>query len=79
MIRTREQIVDIIARTLGISPDVVTDELSIGDIPEWDSVGNLALTAAIEQELGVEIPLDDLFEMTSVSSIIAEIAKLKNG
>ena len=70
------QIKQIIARVLNIGLDVITDDLSVGDIPEWDSVGNLAIISTIEQELGVEFPLEDLFDLTSVKSIIEEVNRL---
>jgi acyl carrier protein len=52
--------------------------LSSGDIPEWDSVGNLAIISTIEQELDLEFPLEDLFDLTSVRSIVEEVEKLTN-
>lgn len=70
------QVKEIIARVLNIDIARVTNSLSSGDIPEWDSVGNLAIISTIEQEMGVEFPLEDLFDLTSVQSIIDEIRKL---
>ena len=70
------QVKEIIARVLNIDIARVTNGLSSGDIPEWDSVGNLAIISTIEQEMGVEFPLEDLFDLTSVQSIIDEIRKL---
>lgn len=72
------QVKQIIARVLNVELDVITDDLSSGDIPEWDSVGNLAIISTIEQELEVEFPLEDLFDLTSVKSIIDEVQQLKN-
>ena len=67
---------DIIARVLNVDLSIITDTLSSGDIPEWDSVGNLAIISTIEQELDVEFPLEDLFDLTSVESIVQEVNKL---
>lgn len=72
------QVKQIIARVLNVELGVITDSLSSGDIPEWDSVGNLAIISTIEQELEVEFPLEDLFDLTSVKSIIDEVNQLKN-
>ncbi len=72
------QVKEIIARVLNIPLDTVTDDLSSGDIPEWDSVGNLAIISTIEQELEMEFPLEDLFDLTSVLSIVNEVNKLSN-
>ena len=44
------QVKQIIAQVLNVELDKITDDLSAGDIPEWDSVGNLAIISIIEQE-----------------------------
>lgn len=72
------QVKEIIARVLNVDSAIITDELSSGDIPEWDSVGNLAIISTIEQELGIEFPLEDLFDLTSVLSIINKVNQLSN-
>ena len=72
------QVKEIIARVLNVDVSLVTDELSSGDIPQWDSVGNLAIISTIEQELEIEFPLDVLFDLTSVRSIIDEVNRLTN-
>ena len=72
----KNQVLDIISRTINVDKTLLTDDLSIGDIAEWDSVGNLAIIGAIEEEMQLEIPLEELFEMTSIESIVAEVKKL---
>lgn len=72
------QVKEIIARVLNVDTGVITDTLSSGDIPQWDSVGNLAIISTLEQELDIEFPLEDLFDLTSVRSIIDEIHKILN-
>lgn len=72
------QVKEIIARVLNVPLERITDELSSGDIPEWDSVGNLAIISTIEQEFELEFPLEDLFDLTSVRSLVEEIDKLTN-
>ena len=70
------QVKEIIARVLNVDTGVITDTLSSGDIPQWDSVGNLAIISTLEQELDIEFPLEDLFDLTSLRSIIDEINKI---
>ena len=72
------QVKEIIARVLNVDIAVVTDDLSSGDIPEWDSVGNLAIISTLEQELDLEFPLEDLFDLTSVRSLIDEVNTLSD-
>ena len=66
----------IIARVLNVDLELITDGLCSGDIPEWDSVGNLAIISTLEQELEIEFPLEDLFDLTSVQSIVDEVNQL---
>ena len=73
-----EQVKQIIANVLNVDLDVITAELSSGDIPEWDSVGNLAIISTLEQELEIEFPLEDLFDLNSVRALIDEVNKIKN-
>ncbi len=72
------QVKEIIARVLNVDLALITSELSSGDIPQWDSVGNLAIISTIEQELDVEFPLEDLFDLTSVQSIVDEVSSLRS-
>ena len=73
-----KQVKEIIARVLKVDPALITNELSSGDIPQWDSVGNLAIISTIEQELEVEFPLEDLFDLTSVQAIVDEVNSLRS-
>ena len=70
------QVKEIIARVLNVDVGRITDDLSSGEIPEWDSVGNLAIISTIEQELDIEFPLEVLFDLTSVRSIVDEVNRL---
>ena len=71
-----ERIREIIAETINVSPETITESLAIGDIEQWDSMGNMAIIAAIEEQMGIEFPIEDLFELNSVQSIIDEIDKI---
>ena len=73
----KERIKEIIADTLGIDIERITDDLAAGDIEEWDSVGNLTIISTIEEELEVDIPIEDLYELNNIKAIVEEI-KLKN-
>lgn len=73
---TFEKIREIIATTLNVAPEIITESLSIGDIEQWDSMGNMAIIAAIEAQMGIEFPTDDLFELNSVKALIDEIEKI---
>ena len=71
----KERIKEIIADTLGIDIERITDDLAAGDIEEWDSVGNLTIISTIEEELEVDIPIEDLYELNNIKAIVEECIK----
>lgn len=74
----KNKIVEIIAGVLKVAPEQITSELSVGDIPEWSSMAQMSIITALQSEFDVEIPMEDLFDLTSVGSLIDEIVKLKS-
>lgn len=73
---TLEQIKSIIAKTLDVSPELITDNLSAGEIEQWDSMGNMAIISALEEQLAVEFPMEVLFDLNNVETIYNEVKKL---
>ena len=45
------------------------DNLKIGDLDEWDSLGNFNLILAIEQNFGIQIDFDQLENLNSIAEI----------
>jgi len=54
------------SRSLGIPLERVTDDLAYNTIPEWDSVGHMALVAEIEGAFDVMFDTDDILGMSTV-------------
>lgn len=50
---------------LGLDGDVDVDNLKYRDIEQWDSVGHMALVAAIEDEFDVQLDTDQVIDMSS--------------
>lgn len=44
--------------------------LEIGKNPEWDSVGHMALVAALEERFGIMLETDDIIDMSSYATTI---------
>jgi acyl carrier protein len=53
-----------------VDPQSLTFETSAGDIPGWDSLGHLSLTAQLEQTFGITFTVDELMEMENVREIV---------
>ena len=72
-----EKVTEIVAEVLRVLPEKVTPGLSIGDIPEWTSMAQMGIISTIEARFSIEIPLEDLFDLTNVRALIDEVQKLK--
>ncbi len=69
---------EIFASELGLDHSDIADDLQYNMIPEWDSVGHMHLVAAIEEEFSIEIPDNDVAEMTVFSKIVVTVLQLLN-
>lgn len=73
------EVIAIVAEVLGVVPEKISTELSIGDIPEWSSMAQMRLISTLEQRLEIEFPIEDLFDLTNVQAIVDEVDKIRRG
>ena len=66
---------DLAADTFDLDPDDIPDDAAAGTLPAWTSLGHLQFMAAVEQEFGVRLTLE---EMLSVQSLPALVELLRN-
>ena len=64
---TDDKLRDCFARSLGIAPERVTDDLAYNSIKEWDSVAHMALVVELETEFDVMFDTDDILGMSTVA------------
>lgn len=60
---------------LGLPAEQVQDSLAYNSVKEWDSVGHMALVAAIEAEFNIMMDTDDIIGMSDVATIKTILAK----
>ena len=51
-----------------------TEDLSIDNVPGWDSMAHVGLILALQKEFAVSIPPADAIELISVKNIIQYLA-----
>lgn len=72
-----DRLQSLVGRVLGISPEKVSDTTSMQNCPKWDSLQHFTLVLAIEEEFGVQFSSTRIPELTRVSVIREELARLK--
>ena len=70
-----ERLLECFAQTFGINRDHVTLKLAYQSIPEWDSVGHMALVAEIETVFDIRLDTDDIIGMSDVAKAIQIVQK----
>lgn len=55
----------VFVESLGLDEDVDVENLKYRDIDQWDSVGHMALVAAIEDDFDVELDTEQVIDMSS--------------
>ncbi|MHA6481259.1 acyl carrier protein [Paenibacillus sp. strain BS8-2] len=53
------------AESLGLKLEQITDELTYNSIPEWDSIGHMALISEIDAQFDTMLDTDDVLAMSS--------------
>jgi len=61
----RERLRALFVAELDLDADVDVEKLKYRDIEQWDSVGHMALVAAIEDEFDVMLDTDQVIDMSS--------------
>ena len=67
----QEQIRHRMAEIIGVSPEQLKDETSVGDIPQWDSLTQMILINSLESEFNLPSSPDNMLKLNSVANIIA--------
>jgi len=70
-----EKINQILVDTLKVPLEKTSEDLTMDDVNNWDSLTHMNLIVAIEGELGIELSGDDIAEMTSFNTIRTTVAK----
>jgi acyl carrier protein len=60
-----EQIRELFATILQVSPDRVTDTSTPGSLDAWDSMQHLMLVSGFEEEFGVDVDPEEAVDMYS--------------
>lgn len=61
---------ELIAKSLNVSLDIIQDDLAIGDIAEWDSLGHMQIIAALESQMGIVLDIEQTLEIEDVEDIL---------
>lgn len=75
---TINQLKTLIASILKIDDVHLDIHQDISEIEKWDSMMNMIILSSIEEQFGIMIPEEDLFDLVNIQAIADEIDKIRN-
>lgn len=66
---SNDRLMRVIAETFGMNMNEVDEAASTTTIPAWDSVGQLELVMALEQEFSLSLTPEDILVVDSLKNI----------
>ena len=69
------KLIDCFVQVFAIDRERIVPSLAYQSIPQWDSVGHMALVAEIENQFDVMLDTDDIIGMSDVSKAVEILRK----
>ncbi|AXB45889.1 acyl carrier protein [Amycolatopsis albispora] len=73
----QEKLKEVFVEALQLEDGVDVENLKYRDIEAWDSVGHMALVAAIEDEFDVQFDTDQVIDMSSFKVAVDMVKELQ--
>jgi len=73
-----EKVKNVAARTFKISPEIVTPQAALGQLPGWDSLGHLALMMEVEREFAVRFQTDKINRPVNIGEICELLKEIQS-
>jgi acyl carrier protein len=64
-----QRIQSLLAEAIQVPGEMVTADLSFGDLPQWDSLGHMEVMLRLEEEFGVAIDAETIAQLISIPEI----------
>lgn len=74
----KEKVFEIVASVCETDVTNVTEECTIGDFPQWDSIGHLTILTNVEEAFDINFEPEEMMDLEDVHDIIEAVEeKLK--
>ncbi len=64
-----QRVQSLLAKAIQVQEEMVTPDLSFGDLPQWDSLGHMEIMLNLEEEFDITIDADGIAQLISVPEI----------
>lgn len=68
-----EKVIQLITNVLEVPEGTIGPETLMSEVEVWDSLAQVMIIGALEDELGIEISIEEAAEMTGVADILKKL------
>ena len=68
---------DIFVKSLSLEKSKFNENIKYNEVPEWDSIGHMALMSGLEESFGITMETDDVVDFSSYKKGIEILKKYK--
>lgn len=73
----KNKVCEIVAEICSVEVSEVNENSTVGDFPQWDSVGHLSILSQVEEAFDISFEPEEMMEMEDVKDIVEAVnAKL---
>ena len=69
----KEKVLEIVANVCETEVLNITEESTIGDFPQWDSMGHLTIISGVEEAFDINFEPEEMMDIEDVSDIISAV------
>lgn len=69
----KSKVREIVAGICGVKVSEVTENSTVGDFPQWDSVGHLSILSQVEEAFDISFEPEEMMEMEDVKDIVEAV------
>ena len=68
-----EKVKEIVAQVSGVEVSEVTLQSAVGDFPQWDSMGQMAILQQVEETFGISFEPEEMMDIEDVQDIVSAV------
>jgi len=73
--KLEERLRSVFCECLKVDPKVFDEDLAVGDLPEWDSLGHAMLLQCVETEFKITLDVTDAIDIETIGDLMSTVEK----
>lgn len=75
MVSLEQQMIELVAGILEVPVESLSLQTGAGDLPEWDSLAQVAIVTTVEEEYQLNLEPDSLMDIATIADLVALVAQ----